>query len=390
METVYLTSLHLKHGGVEFVVSKLANELSKQNMNVVILCTYNFGLPAYAISDKVEIRYLTNLKPNRAEIKDSINSKNLYKLMIEIFRSLYILFFKYFKLAQSFSRIDKGTIIASRHEDAIILSLFGKRTTRKIAHIHFDFKTRPRMERQMRYLYRNIDCVVSLTGIMRDEIRKIFVNQKNKPQVVAIPNFIEKSVYTDDLKKDPIIVAVGRLHNDKGFDRLIKIFAELPNEFPDWTLEIIGDGELKSDLMKIAKEFGVGDQVRFLGSLTNSEVRRKMRTSSVYAMTSISEGFGVVLVEAMEEHLPVIAYDVRVGPRELVCDGVTGYLVPDGDSKLFKEKLACLMQDANLRKIMGTEAAMSARKYHKENVIESWIKVIDENLESIMNDDFSY
>ena len=102
-----------------------------------------------------------------------------------------------------------------------------------------------------------------------------------------------------------------------------------------------------------------------------------MLSASVYAMTSSSEGFPFVLMEAQSCALPIIAFDVRVGPGFIVHDGEDGFLIPEGDDDAFVKKLCELMGDAELRARMGARAAEEVRQFSRDKVAERWYSVIE-------------
>jgi len=371
MKKVFLTSLHLAHGGVEFVVSNLANALVEQGVPVEILCTYRLGEPAYELDPRVQVTYLLQCVPNKEEMAMAKKEKAYGRLFLAVLKGGVTYMAKYVVLAKAMRRIKDGIILASRHEDAKLLARFGHSSVMKIAHIHMDISTKKNMEKEIGKYYKKLQGVVTLTEAARREVEGL-LPKGGEVQVMAIPNFILPLEKVSKEKKKTIL-AVGRLHEDKGFSRLLGIFRKVHNEHPFWALEIIGEGPLQGMLENLIKEYGLSSSVSLLGSLPNELVRDRMSEASIYAMTSLAEGFGIVLVEAMDAFMPVVAYDVPVGPRAILRERETGFLIPDGEESLFIEKLAWLMEEEALRKTMGQKAHEEAKKYHQPVVVKKWM-----------------
>ena len=129
-------------------------------------------------------------------------------------------------------------------------------------------------------------------------------------------------------------------------------------------------------LRQIVEEHDASAYIELAGQMSNSEVEREMLRASLFAMSSRSEGFPFVLLEAQSCALPIVAYDVRVGPGFLVQDGVTGYLVPEGERAAYEDRLTELMEDAEKRRAMGSQALLHAAQFTRDKVAEKWFTVI--------------
>ena len=174
---------------------------------------------------------------------------------------------------------------------------------------------------------------------------------------------------------NPVIVAAGRLVPEKGFDRLIEAFAEVSRDHPDWQLHICGQGPAGDDLRRLGDERGLGDRVQLLGHVEDLEAR--LRKAAFLAMASKAEGFAMVLIEAMSQGLPTLAYDCPRGPRELVSDGQNGFLVPDGDHAAYVAAMRALVEDHDLRQRMGAAGLARAADFGIEHIGGQWDALID-------------
>lgn len=166
------------------------------------------------------------------------------------------------------------------------------------------------------------------------------------------------------------VIAVGRLHKQKGFDYLIDAWRTIHVDFPDWQLEIYGEGGLRKSLQAQINSNGLSDVV-FLKGKTD-DIVSKYIDSSIFVLSSRDEAFGLVITEAEACGLPIVTFDCPSAPAELVEDGVNGYVVALGNVEGLAEKLVCLIEDENLRKKMGNESARVSRKYNIEIVKEEW------------------
>ena len=173
-----------------------------------------------------------------------------------------------------------------------------------------------------------------------------------------------------------LVVAAGRLGKRKGFDRLLSAWARVAHEFPEWRLAIFGHGPWARKLVRRADELGVGDSVDLAGN--SPRLPEEMAKASLYVMTSRREGFPMVLLEAMSVGLPVIAYDCPTGPRDIITDGVDGYIVRDGDSAALAASLAELMDAEDERRRLGVAALEKAAAFDITLIAARWEALFEE------------
>jgi GalNAc-alpha-(1->4)-GalNAc-alpha-(1->3)-diNAcBac-PP-undecaprenol alpha-1,4-N-acetyl-D-galactosaminyltransferase len=166
------------------------------------------------------------------------------------------------------------------------------------------------------------------------------------------------------------IVAMGRLAAVKGFDRLLLAFATLAPKYPDWQLQIMGEGEARSDLEKQIETLGLIGRVELPGFV--SDPFTVLQNAALFAMTSRSEGFPYALLEAMSCGLPAVAMDCDSGPREIIRDGIDGLLVQDGDGNAFAAALDQLMGNAGERERLATRAPDVLERFGSDKVLAQW------------------
>lgn len=372
---VSITALHLKHGGIEMAITSLSNALVRRGYEVEILCTYNMGKPAYPLDSRVQIKYLTDVRPNREEFKQALRSKNLPGILREGVYAVRVLGLKKQVLKKQFKSIREGVIISTRNEDTVLLSRYGREGVRKIAQLHHDHNFDQKLLRDFKKNYKNIDAFTLLTPQLQQEVSEIMKNNR-RTRCVTMPNFLpEMDVPAGNTILENQVVAVGRLHPEKGFLRLIQLWKSI-YEQTGTILKIIGDGNEREALQKEISQQGLEKAVILTGAMDHDAVLAEMRKSVFYAMTSLNEGFGFVIIEAMAQGTPVIAFDVRVGPRAIITQDVDGFLIPDGDEKAFAEKAVALINNPEKRAEMSCAALIRAKDFTEEAVMQEWERLL--------------
>lgn len=366
---VYITSLHLSHGGIEMAITALSNALVRRGYQVEILCTYNLGTPAYPLDSRVQVRYLTQVRPNREEFKQAVQQKNIPGIIREGLYAVRVLRLKKQVLIEQFRKIRSGVIISTRNEDSVLLSRYGNAGVRKIAQLHHDHCFDKKLLRDFTNNYENIDVFTLLTDQLQQEVAEMMKNNRHT-QCVTMPNFLpETKTVVAELENQA--VAVGRLHPEKGFLRLIRLWKPI-YEKTGTLLKIIGGGDQQEELEKEIAALGLEKAVLLTGMMDHDAVLLEMRKSVFYAMTSLNEGFGFVIIEAMSQGTPVIAYDVRTGPCAIIQDGKNGFLVDDDDAQSFAEKAVMLIGNSALRAQMSKSAEQRASDFTEEKVMAKW------------------
>jgi GalNAc-alpha-(1->4)-GalNAc-alpha-(1->3)-diNAcBac-PP-undecaprenol alpha-1,4-N-acetyl-D-galactosaminyltransferase len=197
------------------------------------------------------------------------------------------------------------------------------------------------------------------------------------PNPVAIPESesIESQLYTDDRH----LLAIGKLIPQKGFDLLIKAFSQVCDPHPEWTLTILGEGEMRSELEDLCLQLELQDRVFMPGVVKNIDAH--LRKADIFALTSRFEGFPVTLCEAMACGAPVIATDCLSGPREIVHNGIDGLLVVSDNVDALAVGLDLLMSDPVKRQYFSHYAPKVIERFGLEPVMAMWNGAIKQALD---------
>ena len=200
-------------------------------------------------------------------------------------------------------------------------------------------------------------------------------NWHGDPRVKAIPNPLPFERGRVSSLDTGLVLAVGRLTAEKDFLSLIRAFRHVADRFPDWRLEILGDGEQKQILADAINSLSLGGNVLLKGMV--KDVREEMLSASCLVMTSRFEGFGMALTEAMACGLPVVSYACPAGPREIISDGVDGFLVAPGDEKALAERICEIAGEGEKRKKMGAAAFRSTARYDTDRIVSMWMDLFE-------------
>ena len=194
----------------------------------------------------------------------------------------------------------------------------------------------------------------------------------------VIPNPVRQFQVRKELPKYnyPRIIAIGRLTPQKGFDLLLAAFAEVAKKFPEWQLDIFGQGSLREELEKQRDQLGLKSRVHFPG--ITRDAYAELARSDIFVLSSRFEGFPNVLLEAMAAGVAVIAADCKFGPGEIVDNENNGLLIPPENIPALTQALKRLMSDAELRGKLGSAARSDQERYAEEKIVKRWINLIEE------------
>lgn len=228
-----------------------------------------------------------------------------------------------------------------------------------------------------RWSYRGLYAVVAQTRVSADWVSR----HTRARHVEAIPNpviypleqhepEVSPEVVRDRMACQRLLLAVGRLEPQKGFDRLLDAFMHAAMTRGEWGLVVLGEGGQRSELEDQVRRLGLENRVSFPGVVGN--VAKWYEMADLYVLSSRFEGFPNTLVEAMAHGLPVIAIDCETGPRDIVRDGHDGVLVPGEYPERLREALETLMDSESERENLGRNASAIRERFSLASVARRW------------------
>lgn len=176
------------------------------------------------------------------------------------------------------------------------------------------------------------------------------------------------------------VITVGRYSYEKGYDILLRIWSVVEKECKDWQLDVFAMGD-PTPYVKMMDDLSIDKKRCHLHSSV-VDVEEEYLKSSILVQPSRTEGFGLVLVEAMACGLPVISFDCENGPRSIISHGEDGFLIPPFDIDLFSDSLVRLMNNNDLRKAMGLKGQLKSQRYQIDSVGKQWKLLFDELMQN--------
>lgn len=197
----------------------------------------------------------------------------------------------------------------------------------------------------------------------------------NLPNIEVIPNAAMhvSDAYSDVMNKR--VIAVGRLDYQKGFDRLVQAWQLVRHtgKFTDWKLDIFGQGEWREMLQQMIDKAELQDSVRL--NRPTKQIGEEYVKSDMLVMSSNYEGFPMVMIEAMACGLPVVSFDYKCGPKDIIQPGINGLLVPNGDIQALADAMMKVMEDEAYRKMLSLNARKVVDTYSEQAVMSQWIRL---------------
>ena len=171
------------------------------------------------------------------------------------------------------------------------------------------------------------------------------------------------------------IICAGRLDSQKGFDYLIEAWRQIAHKYIDWRIDIFGHGEEEKKLNDMIEEYHLCDSIIIHKPTDN--IYAEYMNSSFYVLSSKSEGFGLVLIEAMSCGVPCISFDCPHGPSEIISHGEDGIIVPLGNISELAKSIEWMITNKRGREAMSNTARTNARKYHENTIMPRWIELFN-------------
>ena len=363
-------------GGVERVVTLKASFFAEQlDYDVTVIITEGKGIDCFfPISDKVKI------------INYELDFEELWRL--PFLRKIVAYYCKQYRfkrmLKADLMRIRPNVTISTlRREINFLTKIYDG--SLKIGELHvnranyrsFDAKHSNPVKRLLARMWMNsllrhlkrLDKMVVLTDSALNDWPEL-------SNVVKIPDALPFKIDGKSELSAKRVLSIGRYAYDKGNDLLLQAWAIIEKQMHNWSLDVYGNGN-KTPYQKQMTELGVDQQrCHLFGPV--ADVKTEYLSSSVFVLPSRFEGFGLVIIEAMACGVPVIAFDCENGPRSIIADGETGFLIPAFDINLLAEKVMLLMNDHELRYRMGKNAQKAASQYDIERIGHQWKRLFEE------------
>ena len=399
MKILYYTDQTYKHGGIERVLSNKINYLLKSiftsspsvlsrraqsrrkagavENQISLITTEQKNHPhCYPIDPGLQHQ---DLKINYHRNKSYFHPKNLIKFPLH-----------YLRLRKTIKRIQPDIVITPHYGPGYLMLPFIYPKAKKIREFHSSRYFESRARKKNRSLIKK--WLYALNDFIEKKYDKLIVLTPDEQQhfksnnTQVIPNGITPPLEgSPGAVKSPLegglrgvlpnntIISAGRIASVKGYEKLIKAWAIVNQKHPDWKLEIYGSGENSyvNKLQKQIDKLGLQEAICLCGQ--TDQMQKKMQESQAYVMSSLTECFPMVLLEAQVVGLPVISFDCPYGPKNIITHGKDGLLVENQNSDKLAEAIIQLIENTDLRKKMGKQAQLNVQKLNQENIMQQWI-----------------
>ncbi len=359
--TIAFVIYSLSSGGAERVVSILANELSKKY--TVVIITFKKVSPFYPLSPDVKLFHCVDFVPP---------SKNISQAL----RSNYILL----KAIKTYLKREKVNLVIGFLTSANVLSVLAAKI-RNIPVIICE-RNNPfitRLPLFWRILKKVTYPKATFLIVQTEKIKSYYKVSIDASKLKILPNPIAPSLTltrNPNALRERVILNVGRLNPQKAQDALIKAFAAIKHS--GWKLHIVGRGLKEEEYRKLISALNLEETVELLPP--TKQIHDHYNTASIFAFTSLFEGFPNALIEAMHFGMACVSTDCPTGPSELIEHGVNGFLIPVNDQEELEKHLQRLVDDEELRNRFGEQARESVERFESEEILGSWKMLIAEVL----------
>jgi len=372
MKKITILALHLDYGGIEKYISYLC-KMFENDYEVEVLTTYKYNdRPAFYFSSKVKINYLTNDYPDKVSIKQLVNNHKYFAVMKEVFRRLKLKYQVYKLNKSAIKKINSDYVITTRiyHNEFVNKYLKNSKII-KIATEHNYHNNNQKYINKLIKSTTNFDYLIHCT----DELYDYYTPLIKGPKQIKIYN----PIHIDNNFKSELntlnIISVGRLSEEKGYLDLIEVMREVKKLESKVNLIICGDGYLRDEIENKIKDYGLNNNVCLMGFVGGKELEKAYRESSLYVMPSLSEAFGLVLLEAMHYGLPCIAFDSASGARNLLKNNV-GILIKNRDIKKMASTIVSLLNNKNELEKYSSKSITCVKNYCLDKIYKEWQKIL--------------
>jgi GalNAc-alpha-(1->4)-GalNAc-alpha-(1->3)-diNAcBac-PP-undecaprenol alpha-1,4-N-acetyl-D-galactosaminyltransferase len=347
----------LGSGGAERVMAEIANGLVEQGMEVHLV-TLDSETPDFYRTDARVIRHNPGPQmPGTSLLRRLARNAALMRWMRRMLRQ--------YRPDAVLSFIDRTNILVSVAGFGLGLKIVVSERVDPAADNPLPFGwhlIRP-------WIYRLAQRVIVQTKDVA-----IWTKQHWKLDATVIPNVL-RQLPTPQKKREKLIVSIGRLVPQKGFDLSIEAYARLFRKHPDWRYVILGDGPLRQELETLRSRFQLDHVLSFEGVVT--DVEAWLERASICIQPSRFEGFPNAVMEAMAMGVATVSSDCRSGPRDLIQHQANGVLIPVEDIDALEASLDRLMSDMSLCQQLGASAMTVRDRYSRPRILELWVTALD-------------
>lgn len=347
MKITFVTDT-LQAGGAERVISILANRLQKRGYDVEIICLRMHKV-FYEFDSSVKLTF----------VEDNVNSGIIKKML----------------WLRKYIKQQKPSVVIAFMVGVYIFTLLSLMGMKQTVIVSERIDPRKTSKKTRNVLRKMVLPLVQHMVVQTEDIKSYFpAFIRKKTSIIYNPVtedvFVNDSVNVNKMKR---LINVGRLYDQKNQRMLIDAFSKVIDKFPDYELAIFGEGPLQEELQNLINEKGLNNAVKLMGK--SSRIIEELKSSEVFCLSSDYEGMSNAMIEAVCLGLPVITTDIS-GAKDVITDGVNGYIVNVNDSDGFADAISKILSDESLKEQMGKNNLQKANLFKADTIVDSWIELI--------------
>lgn len=331
-------------GGVEKLITEFVNWLKNNTDSSVTVVKLNAGPNAFPFCDGIKV--LSYKCSGAGKIRN---------------------FFGRLKFCRNvFDDLRPDIIYCTYPKPILFARLARPKGCRIIGSEHSVPKYRGRFEERLRYISSRLcDGFIFQTNAVRQDFPRV-----TRDKSIVIPNAASVKSVAGPVRKEKLIVSMGRLEKVKGFDDLILACSQFLRNHPRYKLVILGEGSEKKNMEQLIRKLQLQDNVSLAGNISNPE--KIISRAELFVVTSRYEGFSNAIIEAMAVGTCCVSYDCDYGPRSIIKDGKTGVLVAQNNPKLLGETIENLVLDKEKRFEIEKSALVESANYVPDVVFRKY------------------
>jgi len=360
--TIFVDDLY--YGVVEQSVVALANALLN-NYNVSILAVYNYDMNLEnKLDPRIELKYIfKNVRPYKENFKSRIKY---------IFSNLT----KKSKIVRAIEGITSDIIITTKSYQSKLVKQNLIKDVLKIA-FELDNSDNKKYIDEVVNSTNGFDYLVLISNSAYNTYHKLMGEETKCIYIPLIMNSIPEKM--SELTEENII-SIGKLSKEKGYSDLLLVFKRVLEKYPNWKLNIIGDGEERGALEKKCSDLKIENNVIFHGYLSTIERDKILEESSIYVMSSLKEPYGLVLLEAFSFGMPCIAFNSAKGALDIIEDNENGFIIARRNREEMASKIVFLIKNKDKRIEFGRKGRRKIMEHREDKVLKSWIEIIEKGM----------
>ncbi|HZG05006.1 MAG TPA: glycosyltransferase family 4 protein [Streptomyces sp.] len=356
-------------GGTIRTTFNLACALAEQHDVEIVSVFRHRDRPVFDLGPGVRLRHLVDLRRHSPDYDgddpDHARPSKLFPRADGNYRKYSVLTDR--RITEHLATTGADVVIGTRPGLNTMVALHTRPGPVRIGQEHLTLSTHSRALRlTLRGVYPRLDALTTVTEADARDYRRMM--RLPGVRVQAVPNGVPAPQVSPSDGTGKWVIAAGRLAPAKRYDVLLRAFAKVVEERPDWRLRLYGGGREEARLRALVEELGLYNHAFLMGPA--HPIEAEWVKGSLAAVTSSLESFGMTIVEAMRCGLPVVATACPHGPGEIIADGVDGRLVPTGDVDAIAGALLELINDDELRQRMGRAAIADAARYDPARIGE--------------------